>query len=516
MSAQSSDGTGSMDDAQSLLRCSALELAKKVREKAVSAREVAEVFVTHSEAVNSSLNAAIRIDRTGAMKAADETDRKIAAGEDIGMLAGVPVGLKDIFVTKGLETTCGSKILEGWIPPYEGTPSQKMRDMGATIVAKLNMDEFAMGSSNENSAYGICHNPWDISRVPGGSSGGSAAAVSARMCAISLGTDTGGSIRQPAALCGVVGMKPTYGRVSRYGVIAFASSLDQVGPFGNTVADCALGLQTVAGYDPKDATSVNHPVGNYVAAASDASASLKGVRLGVPKEYFQSGSDPEVDAAVKKAIDAMVNAGAEAVDLSMPHTEYGVATYYLICTAEASSNLSRFDGVRFGHRLDAPKDLSEMYEVTREVGFGDEVKRRIILGTFALSSGYYDAYYGRAQKVRSLVRQDFNNAFEKCDIVVSPTSPSTAFKVGERSDDPLQMYLADVFTISCNLAGLPGMSLPCGLSTEGLPIGLQMISPAFEEERLFRCGAAYERLGQWTDSYPPIISGKVQASKGDL
>jgi len=497
----------SWDGTASVLGTSAAKIAKQVRSREVSAVEVAETFLKHTESVNPGINAALRIDRAGALSAAEETDKKVAAGQEPGLLAGVPVGLKDIFVTKGLETTGGSEILKGWVPPYEGTPSQKFKDAGATVIAKLNMDEFAMGSSNENSAYGPCLNPWDLGRVPGGSSGGSAAAVSARMCAISLGTDTGGSIRQPAALCGVVGMKPTYGRVSRYGVIAFASSLDQVGPFGNNVADCALGLQAVAGYDAKDATSVNRPVDDYVSAATDASISLKGVRLGIPKEYFQSGSDPEVDATVKKSIDTMVNAGAQPVELSLPHTEYGVATYYLICTAEASSNLSRFDGVRFGYRHQSPKDLSDMYEKTREAGFGDEVKRRIVLGTFALSSGYYDAYYGRAQRVRTLVRQDFDKAFEQCDVIISPTSPSTAFKVGERTDDPLQMYLADVFTISCNLAGLPGMSQPCGLSADGLPIGLQMIAPAFEESRLFRYGAAFERLGAWTTQQPGILQG---------
>ncbi|MBK8480857.1 MAG: Asp-tRNA(Asn)/Glu-tRNA(Gln) amidotransferase subunit GatA [Proteobacteria bacterium] len=484
-----------------ILELTATALAEQVRSKQLSAVEVARAYLARIAELDPILHAYITVDADGALEAARAIDARLARGEDVGALAGVPIALKDIFVTRGLRTTCGSRILADWVPPYEGMPSARLRAAGAVVLGKANMDEFAMGSSNENSAFGACRNPWDIERVPGGSSGGSAAAVAARLCLGALGTDTGGSIRQPAALCGAVGIKPTYGRVSRYGVIAFASSLDQVGPLARTTEDAAALLEVIAGHDPLDATSLPQPVGRYREACRRG---VRGLRIGVPAEYFAAGLDPEIEGAVRAAIDELVGQGAELVEISLPHTKYAIATYYLLCTAEASSNLARYDGVRFGMRAARPQDLGDLYSRTRHDGFGPEVKRRIILGTFALSAGYYDAYYAKGQRVRTLIRQDFSQAFERCDAIVVPTSPITAFKLGERLDDPLQMYLADIYTISCNLAGLPGLSLPCGFSSQGLPIGLQVLGRPLGEEQVFAVAGAYEQAHDWHRRVPEV------------
>jgi aspartyl-tRNA(Asn)/glutamyl-tRNA(Gln) amidotransferase subunit A len=418
----------------------------------------------------------------------------------------VPLGVKDIFCTRGVETTCASKILRGFIPPYEFTVTARLAAAGAVMLGKLNMDEFAMGSSNENSAFKPVKNPWSYAHVPGGSSGGSAASIAASLAAGSIGTDTGGSIRQPAALCGVVGMKPTYGRVSRYGVIAFASSLDHPGPFGRTVEDAAALLEVMAGADERDATSIPAPVGRYRAAAragGDGPEPLKGVRLGVPEEYFQPGMDAEVEAAVRAAIDELGRAGASIVKVSLPNTKYAIATYYLICTAEASSNLARYDGVRHGYRDSDARSLEEMYMKTRGEGFGAEPKRRIMLGAYVLRAGYYEAYYGRALRARRKIADDFTAAFASCDAIVTPTSPVPAFRFGERMGDPLQMYLADVLTVGPDLAGIPALSQPCGFTKAGLPIGLQTIAPALGEEICFRVAGAYEARTEWHKRLPP-------------
>jgi aspartyl-tRNA(Asn)/glutamyl-tRNA(Gln) amidotransferase subunit A len=472
------------------------ELAAEIRGKRASAVERTREALARAKKLDAAIQSFYRFDEEGALAQARAVDEKVARGEEPGPLAGVPVALKDLFVTQGVETTAGSKILEGWIPPYDGTAVARLKQAGAVILGKLSMDEFAMGSSNENSAYGPVKNPWDLSRVPGGSSGGSAAAVAAGLVAATLGTDTGGSIRQPAALTGVTGLKPTYGRVSRYGVVAFASSLDQVGPFGRSAMDCALVLEAIAGHDPLDATSLEQPVPRYAEAIA---GSAKGLRIGVPEEYFKK-TDARVAQPILDAIDALVKAGATRVPIQLPHTDYGIAAYYIVATAEASSNLARYDGVRYGLRVQSD-NLGTMYAKTRAAGFGDEVKRRIMLGTYALRSGYYDAYYVRAQKVRTLIRRDFTSAFEKCDVIATPTSPTTAFKLGEKAADPLEMYLSDVFTIPCNLAGLPGMSVPCGF-VDGLPVGLQLLGPALGEPVLFRAAGAYQRLTDWHEKVP--------------
>jgi aspartyl-tRNA(Asn)/glutamyl-tRNA(Gln) amidotransferase subunit A len=430
---------------------------------------------------------------------------KLAEHADVSLpLGGIPIGIKDVINVKGQPCTCSSKILQGYTSPYDATVITKLRAAGAIPYGRLNMDEFAMGSSTENSAYQVTKNPWDTSRIPGGSSGGSAAAVAACEVPASLGSDTGGSIRQPAALCGCVGLKPSYGRVSRYGLVAFASSLDQIGPFARTTRDCALLLNAIAGRDPMDSTSLDVPVEDYTARLG---RDLKGVKLGIPKEYFVDGMNPQVRATVEAAIKQCADAGAELVDISLPHTEYAVSVYYIIATAEASANLARFDGVRYGKRADAPKDLMDLYLRTREEGFGSEVKRRIILGTYVLSSGYYDAYYLRAQKVRTLIRRDFEAAFEKVDAIVCPTSPDVAFPIGERTNDPLKMYLADIFTIAANLAGICGLSMPCGFVEEGgskLPVGLQFLGKAFDETRLLGIADAYEKISGWTKEVAPL------------
>jgi aspartyl-tRNA(Asn)/glutamyl-tRNA(Gln) amidotransferase subunit A len=477
---------------------SAAELAGRIRERQVSARELTRAHLDRIAAVDGKLGAFLLVDEPGALAQADAVDRAVARGEDPGPLAGVPVALKDLFCTRGLATTAGSKILEGWLPPYDGTVVERLRNAGAVLLGKLNMDEFAMGSSNENVAWKPCKNPWDLERVPGGSSGGSAVAVAAGLAAITLGTDTGGSIRQPASLSGVVGLRPTYGRVSRYGVVAFASSLDQVGPFGRTVEDVALALEVIAGHDPLDSTSIPAPVPRYRDALRDGVA---GLRLGIPDEYFIQGMDPEVEAIIRAAIEELRRAGAEVKRISLPHTSYAVGCYYLVATAEAASNLARYDGVRYGLRASAP-NLAEMYAETRGRGFGAEVKRRIMLGTYVLRSGYYDAYYKKAQKVRALIRRDFTEAFRDVDAVVTAASPTPAFKLGEKVADPLAMYLADIFTIPCNLAGLPGLVVPAGFTRAGLPVGLQILGPPLGEPTLLRVGGAYQRLTDWHTRHP--------------
>jgi aspartyl-tRNA(Asn)/glutamyl-tRNA(Gln) amidotransferase subunit A len=426
-------------------------------------------------------------------------------------LLGVPVAIKDVICVAGAPTTCGSRILEGFVPPYDATVVTKIRAAGGVIVGKTNTDEFAMGSSTENSAYFPTRNPWDLERVPGGSSGGSAAAVASRMAPVALGSDTGGSVRQPAALCGIVGVKPSYGRVSRYGLVAYASSLDQIGTLARDVTDAALLLSVIAGYDARDSTSMSLPVPDYVASLTKLSAQglaldLRGVRVGVPREYWGEGLQKEVQDAVRAAIEQLADLGAEVREVSLPHTDYALPAYYLIAPAECSANLARYDGVRYGLSTPDAPDIWEAYRQTRERGFGPEVKRRVIMGAFALSAGYYDAFYLKAQKVRTLIKQDFDRAFQEVDVIVGPTSPTTAFKIGEKVDDPLQMYLSDVFTLSCNLAGICGLSLPCGFSggAAALPIGLQIQGPAFKEENVFRVAYAYEQATSWHDRRPNL------------
>jgi aspartyl-tRNA(Asn)/glutamyl-tRNA(Gln) amidotransferase subunit A len=471
------------------------DAADRIRRREVSSVEVVRAAIARTAAVEPQVGAFLTVSETDALPAAEAIDRRIAAGDDPGPLAGVPVGVKDVICTAGIRTTAGSRILEHFVPAYDATVVARLKRAGAVVLGKLNCDEFAMGSSNENSAFGATRNPWQADRVPGGSSGGSGAAVAAREVPASLGTDTGGSIRLPAAFCGVVGIKPTYGRVSRYGVIAYASSLDQVGPFARDVGDAATVLEAIAGHDPADSTSSPRPVPAY----RDALASgVRGLRLGLPKEYFVEGMQPEVDAAVRAAVGELERLGAVIEPVSLPHTEYAIATYYLIATAEASSNLARYDGVRYGLREVGPGgSLSEMYERSRAAGFGTEVKRRIMLGTYALSAGYYDAYYLKAQQVRTLIRRDFEQVFTRCDAIVTPVAPTTAFRLGEKTDDPLTMYLSDILTISVNLAGLPGLVVPCGADAVGLPVGLQVIGKPFDEATVLRIGATYEQASDW-------------------
>jgi aspartyl-tRNA(Asn)/glutamyl-tRNA(Gln) amidotransferase subunit A len=480
---------------------SLLELARRLGAKECSSREATEAALARIRAVEPRVKAFLRTTEGEARDQALASDARRARGASLGPLDGVPLALKDIFCTRGVATTCASKILEGYVPPYDATVVERLRAAGAVLVGKLNMDEFAMGSSNENSAFGNVHNPWDLACAPGGSSGGSAAAVASREAFGALGTDTGGSIRQPASLCGVAGLKPTYGRVSRYGVIAYASSLDQVGPLARGVGDCAAILKVIAGHDPRDSTSSPRAVPDYLAGLERG---VKGLTLGLPTEYFIAGTDPEVEQAVRAAARELQRQGASIAEVSLPHTKYAVATYYLIATAEASSNLARYDGVKYGLRVQGGKGLLEMYEQTRERGFGKEVKARIMLGTYALSAGYYDAYYLKAQKVRTLIREDFLKAFERCDAILTPTSPTAAFRLGEKVDDPIQMYLSDIFTLSCNLASLPGMSVPCGFTRGGLPIGLQILGKPFGEETIFQVGHAYERATDWHRRAPPL------------
>jgi aspartyl-tRNA(Asn)/glutamyl-tRNA(Gln) amidotransferase subunit A len=465
----------------------------------ISSVELTEAIFDRIVQLDPILHAYLHLAREAALAQAKAADARRAQGEDTSLL-GVPLAIKDVICVKGLPATAGSKILKGFVPPYDATAVARLRSLGAVFLGKTNTDEFAMGSSTENSAYGVTHNPWDIERVPGGSSGGSAAAVSADLCLGAFGTDTGGSIRQPASLCSVVGIKPSYGRVSRYGLIAFASSLDQVGPFAKDVRDAAILLGVIAGHDPLDSTSMPIEVPDYTAHLRP---DLKGIRVGVPKEYFIDGMQPEVEQAVHKAIEMMKLLGAEVREVSLPHTDYGLPVYYLLAPAEASANLARFDGVRYGLRV-AGRDLWTTYKDTRGQGFGPEVKRRIMLGTYALSTGYYDAYYLKAQKVRTLIKGDYEAAFKEVDVIACPTSPTTAFKIGEKADDPLQMYLSDVFTLNQNLAGICGISLPCGFDGQGLPIGLQLNGPAFGEEKIIHAAYAYEQATEWHQQKPAI------------
>lgn len=463
--------------------------------------ELTQAVLNRIVDVDNQVQAYLTLAPEWALDQARQADERRAHGQDAPLL-GVPLAIKDVLCVEGLPCTCGSRILEEFVPPYSATAVERLRGAGAVILGKTNTDEYAMGSSTENSAYFTTHNPWDLSRVPGGSSGGSAAAVAAGMALGALGTDTGGSVRQPASLCGVVGLKPSYGRVSRYGLVAFASSLDQVGPLARTVRDAAMLLGVVAGHDPHDSTSMPLPVPDYVGALTFNR--LNGVRIGVPREYFIPGLQPEVAEAVHAAIEAMRGLGAEIKPVSLPHTDYSLPVYYLIAPAEASANLARYDGVRYGLRVDAPEGMWETYRQTRGAGFGSEVKRRIMLGTYALSAGYYDAYYLKAQQVRTLIKADFDAAFREVDVIACPTAPTTAFRIGEKTDDPLQMYLSDVFTLSCNLAGICGISLPCGFDSGGLPIGLQIMGPAFGEEVILRVAHAYEQGTGWHKYRPQI------------
>jgi len=468
-----------------------LEAAAKVRSKEVSSRELTRVLLDRIERANPRINAYITVLPEKAMKDALACDEAQAGGSTLGPLHGVPVGLKDIFCTRGIRTTCGSRILHNFLPPYDAAVTEKIAASGAVLLGKQNMDEFAMGSSTETSHFGPTRNPWAPDRIPGGSSGGTAAAVAAGLCFAGVGTDTGGSIRQPASLCGVVGIKPTYGRVSRYGMIAFASSLDQGGPVARTVPDAAAMLGIIAGHDRRDSTSVDLPVPDFLAATQK---DVRGLKVGLPREYFEGGGlDPSVTAAVEKTLAALVSQGAQAVGISLPHTAFALSAYYILAPAEASSNLARYDGVRYGYRATSEGGLIEMMSKTRAEGFGAEVKRRIMIGTYALSAGYYEAYYGKAQKVRALIRRDFEAAFSKVDAILTPTAPTPAFRLGEKMGDPLTMYLSDIFTIPCNLAGIPGISVPCGMSAEGLPIGAQLLGNLFREETLFTAAAAIER-----------------------
>jgi aspartyl-tRNA(Asn)/glutamyl-tRNA(Gln) amidotransferase subunit A len=479
------------------------ELGQRLDSRQVSARQATQACLDRIAKVDPQVKAFLKTEASDALAQADEADRLIQSGASRAAhpLLGVPIAIKDVIAVKGHSLTCASKILGNYVSPYDATVIEKLRSAGAVILGRLNMDEFAMGSSTENSAFFTTRNPWDTSRIPGGSSGGSAAAVAADEVVATLGSDTGGSIRQPAALCGCVGFKPTYGSVSRFGLVAFASSLDQIGPFTKDVRDAARLLGVISGHDRRDSTSIPRAVPNYEAALG---RDLKGLKLGIAKEFLVGGLDPEVKAAVDAAVKQLTSLGAEVVEVSLPHTEYAVAVYYIIATAEASANLARFDGVRYCARVDGPDPIS-MYERTRGRGFGPEVKRRIILGTYVLSSGYYDAYYLRAQKVRTLIRQDFLKAFEKVDAIVTPTTPTAAFRAGEKTSDPLQMYLSDIYTISCNLAGIPGISLPCGFTqSPKLPIGLQLLGKPFGEETLLQIAHAYEQSTPWHRERPPL------------
>src|SRR5881628_2396476 len=476
------------------------ELSAKLKKREVSAEELTRAVFDRVAATEDKIHSYITLCPETALSEAKRADQQLRTEKNSLPLLGMPIALKDIFLTQGVLTTCASKILGNFIPPYDATTVKKLKESGAVTVGKTNMDEFAMGSSTENSAFAVTRNPWNLDRVPGGSSGGSAAAVAADQCIAALGTDTGGSIRQPAACCGIVGLKPTYGRVSRFGIIAFASSLDQVGPMTKDITDCALMLEIISGYDPLDSTSVNRPVPCY---ATYLNGEVKGLKVGIPKEYLIPGMQPDVEQAVRKAMRVLEQNELAVEEISLPHTEYAVAAYYIIATAEASSNLARYDGMKYGYRAPA-KELTETYMKTRQQGFGAEVKRRIMLGTYALSAGYYDAYYGKAQAVRTLIKRDFDEALKEVDVIVTPTMPTPAFKLGEKIQDPLQMYLSDIYTISVNLAGLPAISLPCGLSSGKLPIGLQIIGRPFEEEKVLRAAYAYEQATEWHLKRPGI------------
>jgi len=484
-----------------LYELTAHELLKKMKKREISSEEIVRAIYDRISRVEDKLHSFVTLTEEEALLQARDIDEKVGKGEFRGFLAGIPVAIKDNICIKNVRATCSSHILENFISPYEATVIKRLRDERAVFIGKTNMDEFAMGSSTENSYFGITRNPWKLDYIPGGSSGGSATAVASDETILAIGSDTGGSIRQPAACCGIVGLKPTYGRVSRYGLVAFASSLDQIGPFGKDVADVALLLNVISGYDKNDSTSVNLGVPDFTKSLVQ---NVKGVKIGVPKEYFVEGLDVEVERAVKGAIELLQSLGVKTFEISLPHTEYGVAVYYLIAPSEASANLARYDGVRYGYRSPEIEDLLEEYEKTRGEGFGAEVKRRIMLGTYALSRGYYDAYYLKAQKVRTLIKRDFDEAFKKVDAIVTPTAPTPAFKIGEKVDDPLQMYLSDIFTISANLAGIPGISLPCGFSKKGLPIGLQLMAKPFDEEILLRVAYTYEKNTDWHKRSPEL------------
>ena len=474
---------------------------KLLKKKEISSRELTRAVFERIVSVESKVEAYITLCEEFALQQAAQADKAIANGE-CSPLTGIPLGIKDLICTCNIATTCGSKILEDFLPPYDASVIRKLKEAGAVIVGKLNMDEFAMGSSTENSGIKVTHNPWDVSRIPGGSSGGSAAAVAADMCLGALGSDTGGSIRQPASHCGVTGLKPTYGRVSRFGLVAFASSLDQIGPLAKNVTDCAHLLNTVSGYDPRDSTSVPRDVPDYVAALN---GDLKGLTIGIPEEYSATeGLDPVVLSAVDNAVAVLEKLGAKRVRVSLPHTEYAVAVYYVIASSEASSNLARYDGVKYGFRDPEYSGLMDMYRSTRSRGFGPEVQRRIIIGTYCLSAGYYDAYYGKASQVRTLIMDDFKKAFDTCDVIVCPVAPTAAFKIGEKIDDPLTMYLSDIFTLSANLAGIPGMSVPCGFSEDGLPIGLQIMGNHFNEEKIFKVAYGFEQATEYHKQKPRL------------
>ncbi|WP_204140415.1 Asp-tRNA(Asn)/Glu-tRNA(Gln) amidotransferase subunit GatA [Halomicronema sp. CCY15110] len=478
------------------------ELHRQLTQKERSAVEITQSYLERIKALEPQLHSFLTVTEATAIAQAQAVDQKIAAGEDIGLLEGIPIGLKDNLCTRGVRTTCASKVLENFVPPYESTVTQRLAELGTIALGKTNLDEFAMGSSTENSAYQVTGNPWDPSRVPGGSSGGSAAAVAADECPIALGSDTGGSIRQPAALCGVVGLKPTYGLVSRYGLVAYASSLDQIGPLSRTVEDAAIVLQAIAGHDPKDSTSLNVELPDYTQNLKPG-LDCKGRTIGIIQETFGEGLDPVVDAAVKAAIAQYEALGATVKTISLPRFRYGLPSYYIIAPSEASSNLARYDGVKYGARAEE-SNLVSMYTKTRAAGFGAEVKRRIMIGTYALSAGYYDAYYLKAQKVRTLIKQDFEAAFQAVDALVCPTSPTTAFTAGSKVDAPISMYLSDLMTIPVNLAGLPGISIPCGFDAAGLPIGLQLIGNVLQEQTLFEMAYAYEQATDWHTKTPSL------------
>ncbi len=474
----------------SLNQLTAHELHDKLKAREITAVELTESIYERIEEVEPHVKGYLTLTKDIALEQANAVDTGFQNGDEMQPLAGIPIAIKDVICTKGVRTTCASKILSNFVPPYDATVMTRLQQQGAVMVGKTNMDEFAMGSSTENSAYQITHNPWDLDTIPGGSSGGSAAVVSADSAICSLGSDTGGSIRQPAALCGVVGMKPTYGRISRYGLIAFASSLDQIGPFTKDVTDCALVLNAICGNDEMDSTAVDVPVPDFTQCLIN---DVQGLKIGVPKEYFTEGLDSEVADKVHEAIATLEKLGATVEEISLPHTEYAIATYYIIAPAEASANLARYDGVRYGYRTEEPEDLINMYKKTRSEGFGQEVKRRIMLGTFALSTGYQDAYYRKAQKARTLIKSDFDAAFENVDVIATPTSPTPAFKIGERTADPLQMYLCDVMTTPASHSGLPGISVPCGFVSSGLPVGLQLLAAPFAEESVLRVAYTFEQ-----------------------
>jgi aspartyl-tRNA(Asn)/glutamyl-tRNA(Gln) amidotransferase subunit A len=478
----------------SLIEKTAVDLLSLQSSGQASAAEIVEAFLTATREREPRLKSFMRLDEAEIRRQAAAVDAKRKSGRPLGKLAGVPVAVKDVLCTRGVVTTCSSKMLQNFVPPYDAHVVERLKAEDAVLFGKTNMDEFAMGSSTENSAYQSSRNPWDPERIPGGSSGGSAACVAGCQAPLSLGTDTGGSIRQPAALCGIVGMKPTYGRVSRYGLIAFASSLDQIGPFAHDITDTALMLEVISGHDHRDSTSVNSPAPSYTQTVNTP---VNGLRIGVPREFFGKGLDAEVEAAIRQALKEYEKLGAKLVDVSLPNSKYALAAYYIVAPAEASSNLARFDGMHYGHRTKQKTDLIGAYAKSRGEGFGKEVQRRIMIGTYVLSSGYKDAYYVKALKVRRLVKKDYDDAFTQCDVVMGPTTPTAAFKAGEKSDDPLAMYLSDVYTVACNLAGLPGMSIPCGFTRSGLPIGLQLIGPPFAEEKLLQIGRMYESVTDW-------------------